>query len=456
MALLEVPSVDVVADSISKILTQYKESDLVTFVTIFAEQLAELEEVNTDVLLLRRLENATGAQLDVLGTIVGTTRYITALGVVEEIFQVSEDGSSFDDFQVDADGDGDFTNFYVNLEVDSTTENRIPLDDDTFRRVIYTKIIRNYSDCTINDMINACQTLLGDTSTSVQVIENYRHRYFFGNTGSEIFQVAEDGSTLEDFEVDSSGLGIYSEFSVNVDPQSILGYATLPAAISLEDFNFVMDIEVAENEIEGVLLGSNSSTNEGYIEFNNLDADNQVFDLYVNLGDVTTTIAGVLPSDRRTVLEVERVSTTLTVKVDTVEVYSGTVLDDVWDFAWLGNTSSLDVEFQGTWYQMTMAYQGLEQDYVLWTFRDQTDSFAPKFLSKTPPPIESENEHDASVYTFTIQNYDEDFWLTPELSYTVKVYKELSLTEKSLLKENYLLPNTAVVPVTYADINGEF
>jgi len=74
-----------VAEGITRLLEQYKGSEtLKKLLTIYLEEIQELEDANFAVITSRFLEGAEGAQLDVLGALVGELRQ----GKTDEAYKV--------------------------------------------------------------------------------------------------------------------------------------------------------------------------------------------------------------------------------------------------------------------------------------------------------------------------------------------------------------------------------
>jgi len=219
-----------------------------------------------------------------------------------------------------------------------------------------------------------------------------------------------------------------------------------------------MDIELAKGDTGSLLLGSSlGDDTEGYIRYGNLDTANETFDLMVFLGGNEITIKSCMPIKGNVFLEFQRINDMLTVKVNTKVVHKAKINTAVWKFDTIAKTYSRPELFKGVMYNLTLEYPEITKDYILWSMDDNSNSFKPKFLSKVPPPnVTGYQDSDITRYTFSIFSFNDSSWLLPELSYNVKIFKELSPIEKSLIKENNLIPKTISVPVVYEDINGVY
>ena len=76
-------SIDFIQRAEDRIITQYSESNLLDLIKVYAKQLNEIEQVFVDLESIASIDNATGAQLDNIGEIVGQSRTLidaTAIG----------------------------------------------------------------------------------------------------------------------------------------------------------------------------------------------------------------------------------------------------------------------------------------------------------------------------------------------------------------------------------------
>ena len=77
--MLEIPRKDLLGEALGRILSQYKESNLTNVIKALMQPFVELEDVNNDVMILRRLDQAFGVQLDIIGKLVGAGRVVNSL-----------------------------------------------------------------------------------------------------------------------------------------------------------------------------------------------------------------------------------------------------------------------------------------------------------------------------------------------------------------------------------------
>ena len=150
----------------SRLVTQFKEAtNLIAYIRALLKGSDDLEDVYNDLINNRWIDTAVGAQLDVLGEIVGIPRPL-----------ILDTSITFFGFQgvVGVDGFGDTGNPALGglfRDEGSAGAGNIPLPDDQYRVVIKAKIYKNTSSGTIEDVIAVADILLDVTTiTVVEVI----------------------------------------------------------------------------------------------------------------------------------------------------------------------------------------------------------------------------------------------------------------------------------------------
>lgn len=131
----------------SRLVTQFKESvNLIAYIRELLSEANEVEDVNQQLLEERWVDTAIGAQLDVLGVIVGQPRGYTIAPTKDFFgFDTSIGSGTFG-----TDGNGVGAEF---LSLTDTEYGEGEFDDDTYRIMIRAKIRKNRTDCTIEDVI---------------------------------------------------------------------------------------------------------------------------------------------------------------------------------------------------------------------------------------------------------------------------------------------------------------
>lgn len=137
----------------SRLATQFKEAvNLIAYIRALLSEANTLEQVFIDIIEKRWLDNAEGVQLDILGSIVGQSRYVD-IGIQQpEVdlyfgflgYPYSNSFGSLTDPLVGK-------RFIALSEFGSTTW---ILSDDTYRKFIKARITRNSTGCSVEDIIS--------------------------------------------------------------------------------------------------------------------------------------------------------------------------------------------------------------------------------------------------------------------------------------------------------------
>lgn len=141
----------------SRIITEYRESNLVDYILGLLTEANNLEEVFQDILRKRYIETAEGAQLDIIGQIVGQSR-----NIIDGAF------AKFFGFSANPSGSGFNTvDFWDGSEPPTVTSF---LSDEEYRKYIIAKIYTNHSESTHEDFVKVFKALFG-ADTKVMTID---------------------------------------------------------------------------------------------------------------------------------------------------------------------------------------------------------------------------------------------------------------------------------------------
>jgi hypothetical protein len=139
-------------------MMQYKESpNLLKYVACIMKEVDELVKAIQDTINLRYLADAFGAQLDVNGEIVGQARVIpgaAALGYFGFYDETLAARPSIGDANFPAIGG-------VYRSVGDTVSTDFRMNDVQYRQAIYAKILKNDSACTVDDVIDWIDLIVG-------------------------------------------------------------------------------------------------------------------------------------------------------------------------------------------------------------------------------------------------------------------------------------------------------
>ena len=157
--------IDHKALGLSRVATQYKESQkFLDFLRAILETPNELEGVIQDVSLITDIDTAEGVNLDVIGDIVGVSRFIDAAIPVGFFgFEDTAGALNFGEEGLIAIG-GRFR------EEDESHLAGSVLQDPEFRLLIKAKIIKNHSKGTNEDILNGLSFLFGLNGVNVPVV----------------------------------------------------------------------------------------------------------------------------------------------------------------------------------------------------------------------------------------------------------------------------------------------
>lgn len=158
--------------AIERLATQFKNAtNLIAYINALLEESNELETTFGDLLDKRYIDTAEGVQLDIIGEIVGQPRSFSE--TVAGIFFgfVGSIGSGDEGFGTIGDPlEGETFRSLSDVEY-----NEFVADDTTYRLFIRSKIVKNHTKVTINDVIEV--TLSGVTSVTDFEIQEFEAAY---------------------------------------------------------------------------------------------------------------------------------------------------------------------------------------------------------------------------------------------------------------------------------------
>lgn len=152
---------------------QFKGKEVVDkYLQLLTSGAIEAQTTLKDLMQLRSIDTATGAQLDILGAIVGQDRVLAAIDFITYF------GFENDPF---ADGFGELGeevggNFY---SLGDPVAGNVALNDDTYRLFIKAKILKNKTASTTEDMIAFMDFLFGEGTVNIQEIGDAEVNIYF-------------------------------------------------------------------------------------------------------------------------------------------------------------------------------------------------------------------------------------------------------------------------------------
>lgn len=149
------------------LLSQYKDSpDLAKYIGCFMSEVDIITKAIEDTINLRHLADAFGVQLDAIGEIVGLKRIFygaAALGYF----------GFYDDPQAAIPSIGDADNSTIGGIYKSIGDKDAAdyiMDDATYKRALYAKIVKNMTNCCIEDVLFYIDLLMG-FSCDTEIVE---------------------------------------------------------------------------------------------------------------------------------------------------------------------------------------------------------------------------------------------------------------------------------------------
>lgn len=181
---------DYYAESLEWVTEQFKDKEIFKrYLRVFFLQQQELMQEINNVLQNRSLSTAQGKQLDVIGEIVGQPRS-QAQAALYSFFGFNEDitAQTFGDLNNPATG-----GFWYSRG--QAVGGNITLDDDTYRRLIRARILKNSSSATTDQFLMFMDWVFGDgtTGSSPSYIVELSSSIWFGYEGYPAVEGYGDG-----------------------------------------------------------------------------------------------------------------------------------------------------------------------------------------------------------------------------------------------------------------------
>ena len=161
---------DIPADKLDTLLLmQYKNSpNLSAYIGCFLSEINIISKAIQDTINFRYLSNATGKQMDTIGELVGLGRIFYGAAPLG-YFGFYDDPQS----NVPSIGDAAVPNIGgIYKSYGNANAADFVMDDTTYKRAIYAKIVKNQTNCSVEDVLLYIDLLVG-RSCSTQITEGH-------------------------------------------------------------------------------------------------------------------------------------------------------------------------------------------------------------------------------------------------------------------------------------------
>lgn len=175
MALVPYTDKDFLSEAREDITQQFKDKEIIDrYLQVFLAELPNIQQMFKDLLQKRSIDEATGEQLDVIGRIVGQPRDLISLDLYKYFaFLGYPNGGGYGDLNDPSVG----APFY---SAGTPTGGNYTLDDETYRLFIKSKILKNQTAATPEELITLVKFLFGQ-ETPVYIREGKsKFTLFFG------------------------------------------------------------------------------------------------------------------------------------------------------------------------------------------------------------------------------------------------------------------------------------
>lgn len=154
--------IDYTEEARTRVTEQFKEQPVFDrYVQLLTKAQIDLENTFKDLLQLRDIDTANGAQLDIIGRIVGQDRELIAADLYDFFgMQGAINAFSMGDF-TDLNVGGIFYSYGIDLG------GNVELDDETYRSFIRAKIFKNITNSTPEQFITAIKLIFGLDKVSI-------------------------------------------------------------------------------------------------------------------------------------------------------------------------------------------------------------------------------------------------------------------------------------------------
>lgn len=165
---------DYLAEARVRVTEQLKGKDVFDrYLQLLMDSQKEIQDTLRDLIQLRDVDSAVGAQLDVIGKIVGQERELVEADLYEYFgFQGAVGAQSF----------GQYGTPYGGYFKSSSTPNgkNIPLDDESYRKYIKAKIFKNITTSTPEEFIAVVNLIFDTQAAYVLEHEEAAFTLYFG------------------------------------------------------------------------------------------------------------------------------------------------------------------------------------------------------------------------------------------------------------------------------------
>lgn len=170
---------DYLAEARARVTEQFKEKDVFDrYLQLMLNSQIEIQNTIRDLMQLRDIDTAVGAQLDVIGRIVGQERELVAAELYEYFgFQGAVGAQSMGQYGTALGG-------YFKSENTPAGKN-VPLDDDNYRKYIKAKIFKNITASTPEEFISVVNLIFNTTQAYVLEGEEAQFTLYFGRPITE-------------------------------------------------------------------------------------------------------------------------------------------------------------------------------------------------------------------------------------------------------------------------------
>lgn len=184
MAIVEFISEDYLEEARGNITQQFVDKKTIDlYLQLLLKQQEAIQQVFKDLLQKRSIDEATGAQLDIIGEIVGQPRELISVDLFDFFgFQGALKAGSY----------GDINNPTVGsrwYDFGQPVGGNVLLDDNTYRLFIKAKILKNTTASTPEDFIAFMNFMFGTTSTLYVAEGDASYTILFGRQLSDFEQV---------------------------------------------------------------------------------------------------------------------------------------------------------------------------------------------------------------------------------------------------------------------------
>jgi hypothetical protein len=166
--------------AISRLAVQFRESvKLINYIRALLLEADNLESVIQSIIDERWIDTAIGAQLDIIGEIVGQPRSIANFSLFLFFgFKVAGDPDPVDRLGFGSVKDSGLGARFISVTEDPFGSN--VLDDETYRIVIKGRIMKNSNIPTINNLIESINFVLDNPQPNITELPNAEYTVAFG------------------------------------------------------------------------------------------------------------------------------------------------------------------------------------------------------------------------------------------------------------------------------------